>query len=589
MTDATALAAPPADAPAVRDPIAIELLKNALQSLADDMAVTVARTARSIVIKEALDFSTALFDAAGRMVAMGTCLPAHLGSMPAALRAVLAEFGDDMHPGDVFCLNDPYDGGSHLPDIVAVKPVFVDGVKVGFAGTLAHQTDIGGRMPGGNASDSTEVYQEGLRIPPVRLYERGKPSHTMFRVLERNVRVPDKVLGDVRSQISACFTGERGMIELVKGYGLPEYRRLCDELLDYTERYTRAEIGKLKRGRWSFTDYLDNDGVDPGPIRIHATVTVTADSVEVDLDGTAPQVKGAINLVYATTCSAAYAAVRSILDLDLPNNEGFFRCVTVKAPEGSIVNPRLPGAVAARALTLFRVVDAIYGCLHNVAPDKVPASGSSVPDFGVTVGGYYPDGKPFVHLEFTVGSWGASLGRDGTDALTGIPVNYSNTPAELIETEAPLVLERYGFVADTGGAGEYRGGLAIERQFRFTTDAGVLQVRSDRRDIAPYGLAGGAPGATSDVQVFRADGTVENPPGKFLTHLKKGDGYRIQLPAGGGSGDALRRQPARVLMDVQEGKVTAGHARDAYGVVVTDGAVDLAATERLRTEMRAAR
>lgn len=575
-----------AGTPAVRDPIAIELIKNALQSVADDMAVTVARTARSIVVKEALDFSTALFDAKGRTIAQGTCLPAHLGSMPAAVAAVMREFGDDMAPGDIFALNDPYDGGTHLPDIVAVKPVFHDGLRVGYAAVLAHQTDIGGRVPGGNASDSTEVYQEGLCIPPIRLYEAGKPSHTMFRILERNVRVPDKVLGDVRSQISACSTGEKGLLELVEEYGREPFLQLCEELLDYTERYTRAEIGKLRKGTWTFVDRLDNDGIDPGQIKIQATVTVKQDEIVIDLEGTDPQVKGAINLVYTMTCSVAWAAVRSILDLNIPNNDGFFRAVRVIAPEGSIVNPRRPAAVAARALTAFRLVDAIYGALANVAPEKVPAAGSSVPDFGVTVGGYYDDGKPFVHLEFLVGSWGASRGHDGADALTGIPVNYSNSPAEMIETEAPLVVERYGFIADTGGPGRFRGGLSLERQLRFTADEGILQVRSDRRDVAPYGLAGGDPGAKSHVAVMRADGSIERPPGKFLTNLKKGDRYRVQLPSGGGQGDPWSRDPAMVLADVLEEKVTAQHAAAAYGVTVRDARVDAEATAALRAGPR---
>jgi len=583
MTESAALARSlPAETPAVRDPIALELIKNALQSIADDMAVTVARTARSIVVKEALDFSTALFDAEGRTIAQGTCLPAHLGSMPAAVAATMREFGDTMRPGDIFALNDPYDGGTHLPDIVAVKPVFHEGHRVGFAAVLAHQTDIGGRVPGGNASDSTEVYQEGLRIPPVRLYEAGKPSHTMFRILERNVRVPDKVLGDVRSQISACFTGEKGLLDLVATYGRDGFQQLSQELLDYTERYTRAEIGKLRQGSWTFVDWLDNDGVEPKPIRIQATVTVKPDEIVIDMDGTDPQVKGAINLVYTMTCSVGWAAVRSILDLNIPNNDGFFRAIRVLAPEGSIVNPRPPAAVAARALTAFRVVDAIYGALANVLPEKVPAAGSSVPDFGVTVGGYYADRKPFVHLEFLVGSWGASQSRDGADALTGIPVNYSNSPAELIETEAPLVVERYGFVADTGGAGRFRGGLSLERQLRFTAEEGILQVRADRRDFAPYGLAGGEGGAKSSVEIVRADGAVERPAGKFMTYLKKGDRYRIQLPSGGGQGAPWERDPAAVLADFEAGKVTAAHARAAYGVVVGAAGVDAAATGKLR-------
>src|SRR5688572_29373747 len=380
-----------------RDPITVELVKNALESIADEMAVTVQRTARSFVLKEAMDYSTALFDARGEMIAQGTCLPLHLGSMPAAVRAVLRTYGGAIAPGDLFGLNDPYDGGSHLPDVIMVKPVFVGDTLVGYSSVMAHQTDIGGRVAGGNASDSTEIYQEGLRIPPIRLYERGRPNDAVFRMIARNVRVPDTVLGDLHSEIAACTVGERQLLDLVAQYGHAELDAICRELLDYTEAFTRAEIRKLPDGEYGFTDYLDDDGIDPDPIRIQVTITVRGDEMDVDFTGTSSQVKGAINSVLTFTASTAWACIRSVLDRTIPNNAGFFRPIRVTAPERTIVNPSPPAAVAARGLTAFRIADTVFGALAKIAPDKVPASGVAA-DSGISLGGYHADGTPFVFL-----------------------------------------------------------------------------------------------------------------------------------------------------------------------------------------------
>jgi len=550
-----------------RDPVTIEVVKNALESIADEMALTVVRTARSFVVKEAMDFSTALFNARGDLIAQGTCLPLHLGSMPEALGAVLAAYGKELAPGDIYALNDPYEGGSHLPDIIVIKPIFHREAVVGYAAVLAHQTDIGGRVAGGNACDSTEIYAEGLRLPPVRLYHRGVPDRNLFRVLEKNVRVPDKVLGDVRSEIAACLIGERELLKLVERYGPGELDAYGAELLDYTEQFTRAEIAALPDGEYEFTDWLDDDGIDPGPIRIQVRITVEGDTLTCDFAGTSPQVKGAINSVMSFTRSAVYACVRSVLDATIPNNAGFFRPIVVRAPERSILNPRPPAAVAARGLTGMRIADAVFGALAQIVPDKVPACGVGV-DSGISVGGYYPDGTPFVFLEFLVGSWGGGPHRDGMDACTGIPINYSNTPAEMVEAEQPITVERYGFVPDSGGAGRFRGGLALVRELTFRAEEATLQVRSDRRRFRPYGLRGGEPGGPAMNVHTTLDGVEHELPSKFLRTWRKGERFRLVLAGGGGYGDPFAREPERVLADVREGKITAAHARDAYGVVV---------------------
>lgn len=570
-----------------RDPFALELIKNALAALADEMALTVYRTARSFVVKEALDFSTALFLADGQLIAQGTCLPFHLGAMPFAVRAVVRAYPGRIRPGDLFITNDPYDGSTHLPDIVLVRPIFLAGSLIGYSVALAHMTDIGGRMPGGNASDSTELYQEGLRIPPSRLWREGEPDETMLRLIECNVRVPDKVLGDIRSLIAACCVGEREFIKLVERYGAFEFDAYCRDLLDYTERFTRSEIAKLPKGTWRFVDHLDGDGIDPDPIPIVATVTIAGDEMTIDLTGSAPQVRGAINCVFPFTLSTALACVRSVVDLSIPNNAGYFRPIHVIAPEGSVVNPRPPAAVAARGITGIRIADAIFGALAQALPDVVPACGSNAPDVGISFGGVDADHNRFVYLEFLLASWGGGPDRDGMDACTGTLVNYSNTPVEMIEADQPIVVERYALVRDSGGAGRFRGGLALERHLRFRANDATLQIRSDRRDHPPYGLQGGLSGAPSDVSIRRAGGREEPWPAKFLTTVQNGDVLRIRLAGGGGHGDPFDRSPALVLDDVLEDKMSIEHARNAYGVAIVGGAgfplaIDTAATAALR-------
>jgi len=574
-------------APAAADRFALELVKNALATVADEMALTVSRTARSFVVKEAMDFSTALFSATGELIAQGTCLPFHLGAMPFAVAAIERTYGGRMRPGDVFVTNDPYDGSTHLPDVVLVRPIWHGGALVGYAAALAHMTDIGGRIPGGNASDSTELYQEGLRIPPSRLFDRGEPVEDLFRLIARNVRVPDKVLGDIRSLAAACVMGEREIVAMIERYGLERYQALCTELLDYTERFTRAEIAKLPDGTYRFVDHLDNDGITDDPIRFEVAVTIAGEAMTIDFTGTSPQVQGAINCVYPFTLSTALACVRSVVDLSIPNNAGYFRPIAVIAPEGTIVNPRHPAAVAARGITGIRIADTIFGALAQAVPTLIPACGSNAPDAGISFGGYDSEGKPFVFLEFLVASWGGGPWRDGMDACTGTLVNYSNTPAEMLEAELPIAVERYGFVADSGGAGEWRGGLALDRHLRVKADTATLQIRSDRRMHPPYGLAGGGTGASSSVAIRRADGTEEACRSKFLTRVRKGDLLKMRLAGGGGFGEARLRDPARVLRDVVREKITRAHARDAYGVSVTGEppVVDMEETARLRAAM----
>lgn len=567
-----------------RDPLAFELIKNALAGIADGMAVTVVRTARSFVVKQSMDFSTALCDANGELTAQGMCVPLHLGAMPPALRGVLDRYAGRFAAGDIYIVNDPYSGGSHLPDIFLFKPIFVQQTLAAFACVIAHQTDIGGRVSGGNACDNTEIYQEGLRIPPLKLFERGVPNEAIFALLEKNVRVPDKVLGDVRAQIAALHTGERDFLQLVQEYGLQDLQGYMTELLDYTERFTRSEIEALPDGVYPFTEYIDDDGIDPGPIRIELALTIAGDTITADFTGTSPQCKGSIQPNLPATKAMVYAAIRCVLDPAIPNSGGYFRPIRVIAPAGTFVNPVHPAAVAARALGARRVAQAVFGALTKALPGKIFAAWGGG-EFGISIGGYDANRKPFVHLEFhNDASWGGGPHKDGLDGHPGPMSNLANQPVELLEAEQPIRIDQYSFVPDTGGAGKYRGGLATVRDFRLLAEA-TLQIRSDRHNYPPYGLYGGKPGTPASGILNPA---TENKamPSKFLMTARPNDVFRMILAGAGGYGNPLERDPERVAEDVREEKLTIDYAQREYGVVIDAQtlAVDDDATRALRQQ-----
>jgi len=572
------------------DAIRLELMKNAFAAIADEMAATVVRTARSSVIKEAMDFSTGLLDLKGNLVAQGLCLPVHMGSFPPTLATVLEKFEGQIRPGDVFALNDPYTGaGLHLPDIFIFKPIFHDGKLLAFAAAIGHQTDIGGRVPGGNACDNTEIFQEGLRIPPLRIVDRGEPVEAFFDILRLNVRVPDTVIGDVKATIAACTRGERALIALAKKHGADAILADMAKLLDYSEVLTRAEFGAFPDGAWEFEDFLDDDGFSEDPIRIAVKVIKSGTDITVDFTGTSRQVKGSINLPIAMTQSSAYACLRSIVSPNVPTNSGFMRPIKVIAEPGSIVNPIAPAPVAARGLTSMRVTEAVWGALAHMLPGKVFSCGAQG-DFGVTIAGYGAERRPFVLLEFLFGTWGGRPNKDAIDALSSLAVNYSNTPVEIVEREQPIRIEEYGFRQDSCGPGKFRGGLGLVREYRLTgVEEAVLQVRSDRQKFRPYGLKGGTPGANAANFLRGADNPKQALPGKFMRTLKRGECYRAELAGGGGWGDPFERAPQSVLQDVLDEKISRASATRDYGVAVNDdGVLDMTETARLRSARRAA-
>src|SRR6202035_948449 len=417
------------------DPITFAVIKSGLDSIADDMAYTVVRIARSEIVKDVMDFSAALCAADGQMVAQAKTIAQHLGAIPEAMAAVLAKFEGDLHEGDVVIMNDPYHGGMHLPDIFMFVPIFFGGARRAFAVVICHHTDVGGRVPGSNASDSTEIYQEGLRIPPLKLFDRGARNDTLWALIECNVRVPVKVFGDLRAQLAACHISERSLIELAEHYGVEKVGHYMTELIDYSERMTRAAIRELPDGVYSFLDHIDDDGIDVGkPIPLAVTVTKSGDQIFVDWTGSSPQVKGAINNTLSFTKSASYCAIRSILPADIPNNEGVFRAIEVTAPPGTIANGVLPAACAARGLTGFRMVDCIFGALAQMLPDKVFAS-SDGGNTGISIGGWDADRRPFIYVDFTCCAWGGRPYADGLDGNSNIYANMASQSIEVTETE----------------------------------------------------------------------------------------------------------------------------------------------------------
>ena len=506
--------------------------------------------------------STALCDRKGKVIAEGLSLAVQLGSFPEMLRRIIAKYGDDMVPGDVFIANDPYgSGGQHLPDIYVIKPIFVGDDLHGYAATLAHHSDVGGLTPGSVAIHATDLHQEGLRIPILKLYEGGRPNRTLFEIIEKNTRTPIQVLGDLRAHLAACRIGESGFAELLQRHDLERLEVYLDALQDEAEACMRATIASIPDGTYKFTDYIDGVGDTPEPLPVVVSAIVSGDSIVLDFSGTAGQVEAAINCPIAMIRSASYCAIRCLAQDDIPNCEGYIRPITIQAPEGTLVNPREPAACGARGVVGYRVFDAIMGALSQAVPGQVIAGCEGGPTL-FSVGGMH-ENVPFVLTEVLVSTWGARATKDGLEGVSNPAANLSNCPFELLEAELPLQVTSYGLVPDTGGPGRWRGGLASVREFRFLADRAEFTVRNDRRDHPPYGLMGGRPGAPSR-NVLVSPGGEEQLIAvmPMRSHrMLPGDIFRLVSAGGGGYGNPMERDPELVLFDVHEGKVSVDAAQ----------------------------
>ena len=568
----------------IDDPVARELVRASLVSIADNMVVSVIRTARSIVVKSNLDFSASICDAAGRMVVQGLALPVHLGATMPALAGCREYFGEDVAPGDILVSNDPYAGASHLNDVFMFKPVFAGGVLFAYLSLILHHTDMGGRVPGGNAADSTEIYQEGLRIPPSKIYERYEPNSTLLRIIENNVRVSDRVLGDLRSQIAALQTAERELLKVIEEYELADLKAHMDGLVDHAERLTRAGLAALPDGTAEFDEWNDDDGAGGGPVKIHVKLTIRGDEAVIDFTGTSPQTSGALNPNFWFTASCSYAALRAVLPPGIPNNAGFYKPIKVIAPERTFVNPMFPAPVGARGQAGYRVRSAVLGALAQLFPERVPACPGGN-EFAIVFAGYEDDHKPFLMLEFhNMTGMGGGPDTDGQDAGPYCLGNVANVPVEVIEAEQPVMIEEYGFLPDTGGPGQYRGALGIVRQYKLLAGEATVQLRSDRNTFPPWGLFGGGPASRGRALLNPGSNDPVELPSKFVRTYRRGDVIRGEMPGSGGYGDARLRDPGAVLEDVRQEKISPAHAREAYGVVIDPVAmiVDEIATAALR-------
>ena len=574
--------------PRTIDPITFEVVRNALDSLVDEMALTIMRTAHSGIVKDAMDYSTAFCDRNGQVLAQGLTITLHLGSFPDVFESVMSKFRDSIESGDIFIVNDPYgSGGIHLPDIYIIKPVFVDGIIEGFSGAVAHHTDVGGLVPGSNSTDSTDIYQEGLRIPTLKLYERGIPNRTMFEIIEKNVRLPKQVLGDMSAQIAAVNIGEREYLALVDRYGATTLRQYTDTLLDYTEQLAREDILALPDGSYQFTDYIDADNIEDGPVVINARLTVRGDRIVVDLSGSSPQVRAGINSPLPFSKAGVFGAIRLVLDPGIPNSVGLNRLIEVSAPEGTVVNPVLPAACGARGITGFRVMDAVTGALAQAAPDRVPADGDGGNSM-VTIGGYDEDLQPFAYVDLTAGARGGRPSGDGPEGVPHPGANISNTSVEIAEVELPILVEEYEIKQDTGGPGKYRGALSQVRSVRCLAEEATLQLRSDKRKFPPYGLQGGKPGNPS-WNILKSQGQETILPTMGARRITKDDVVSHIIAGGGGWGDPLERDPTLVQQDVWNEKLSVNYVRREYGVIIDPDSlqIDYEATSKLRKGLRA--
>ncbi len=571
------------------DPITLGVIWGALQSIAVEIGTTVHKTAYSEQAREGQDFSVAVFDAKGRMVAQGPYSPGHMGAMSFAVKnALTAHPVETLRPGDAILLNDPLLGSGHLPDFFVTQPVFHEGALVGFAVNILHHTDVGGQRPGSQGVEGIfDYFQEGLRIPPTKVWREYEEEPGIVGIIAANTRTPEKVLGDLRAQRSALRVGERRLQELAARYGRDVLVQATEEIMARTEANMRRAIAKFPPGVYTFEDFLDDYGPGTEPLRVAVTVTVAHDSMVIDYEGSSPQTASGMNSYINYTRSYSYAAVKCLTDPFGPMNEGALRPIVVRAPEGSFLNPRPPAGGGPRAIICYRTFESVIGALAKAVPARVAAAASHManPTFG---GWDRARQRRCVAYELVLSGTGARATKDGCEAMAWA-FNAANIPVEAQEANQPIVVERFELLRDSAGAGKFRGGCGIRRDMRFLVDEGQLTNLSDRQTFPPYGLFGGKPGGLGR--------TVLNPgPGEQVVHGKAsrefayGDVISFQQAGAGGYGDPLEREPGRVLEDVLDDYVSIETARREYGVVIAGGGVDLRvdgpATNELRKKMR---
>jgi len=529
--------------------VTLEVIGAALLTIAEEMGTALIRSSYSSNIKERWDCSTAIFDERGQVIAQAEHIPMHLGSMLGTVEQIIARYpAAQLAPGDIFIANDPYaGGGTHLPDINLVAPVFVGGSLFGFVANIAHHADRTGER-------IRTIWDEGLRIPPIRLFEGGAVREDVMELLLTNFALPDQRRGDFRAQVAANRLGERRLGDLIARYGAAMVRAACDESLAYGERKVRAAIAALPDGVYRFVDYMDDDGVQRESIPIAVAIQVAGDAMHLDFAGSGHQVAGDLNVVYGALQATVYYALKAVLDPSIPANGGFYRAITVTAPEGSIVNARPPAPVAWRTQTCQRIADAIFGALAAVVPERVPAAGNGANSAMVFSGTDPRTGRYYIYLETIGGGAGATAHADGLDGVQVHITNTSNLPVECLEMEYPLLVAEYSLAEGSGGAGRHRGWLGIRRTIEILGHESRFLGTLDRARIPPWGLEGGAPGGCGSIVLNPGTPAETAVPSKVWgLALSSGDRVAMTTPGAGGYGSPAERAPADVEMDVRDG------------------------------------
>ncbi len=535
-------------------PIDIEIIRNALVAAAEDMNVTIWRTARSTVVRETLDYSTAVFDARGRNVAQSARIAIHLNSMATCLEGILA--GpiplDDWCEGDIIITNDPYAGGQHLPDVLTFKPVYFQGRRIAITGTLTHHTDVGGGAPGSYDAGAREIYQEGLRIPPCKVVEAGQVNKALLGVFYANTREPEKVRGDFEAQLASLDIGAGSVLRLAERFGPQRLQAATDRILDQSEAAMRAAIAGIPDGLYRFEDFVDDDGITEEPRPIAVEVLIDGETAKVDLSASGPQAAGPINCTLNMSKSAVYCAFMCAAGIEVPANSGACRPVEIAAREGTICNARSPAPVANRMATAHRIVTTVLGALGQAAPERISAAYYGV-SYVYALGLKGRSGRPEVYFDIEVGGWGAHPAADGANALSACLHNLANTPIEMVESLYPITVTEYGLAPGSGGAGRRRGGLGLRREFRLDAEEGTLSTNYDRFRVPPYGLAGGGSGAPGRSVLTRDGDAVELGSKVSNLPLRCGDRILLQTSGGGGHGAPQDRDPRDVARDRQLG------------------------------------
>lgn len=571
----------------VIDGITLEVMKNAFHTIAEEMGVTLIRTALSTNIKDRMDCSTAIYTKEGELVAQAEHVPLHLGLMPSVVKEVLKIYPpSDLKPGDAILINDPYISGSHLPDIFMISPICYKGELVAIAANIAHHVDVGGLTPGSMSVKATEIFQEGLRLPGVRIRREGVIDDDMMRLITTNVRTEKEVLGDIYAQLAANKVAETRVIELIEKHSADYVYECMKEIMNYSDRRMRAAIKEVPNGSYKFKDFLEGDGITNDLVDINVNVIIHDEEITVDFSGSSKQTKGPINSTIGVTNACVYYALKSVLDAEVPPNAGTYRSIKIEAPKGSIVNPNFPASVSnANVNTSQRITDAIFGAISQVLPDESMAACSGTMN-GFAIGGFDEETKEyFSYVETYGGGQGGLNDLDGMDGVHTNMTNTLNTPVEVIEQTFPFIVKRYCLVDESGGAGKHRGGLGLMREMKMLGDDFTVTLMSDRKEISPWGLFDGKGGSTSSCTLVQPDGEHVELSSKVTISVPRDSSIILKTAGGGGYGSPFDRHVDAVLEDFILGNISKEQALNDYRVVINEDnkTVNKEETKRLRS------